>query len=65
MAGVAPSYKATDMSKFKVAIISASWHKEICDALVHGAHRALKAAHVAVDPVVHVPGSFEIGRAHV
>ena len=63
MAGVAPSYKASDMSKFKVAIISASWHKEICDALVDGAHRALKAAHVAVDPVIYVPGSFELPLA--
>ena len=38
-------------------------HKEICDALVDGAHRALKAAHVTVDPVVYVPGSFELPLA--
>ena len=63
MAGVAPTYEATDMSKFKVAIISASWHKEICDALVAGAHRALNAAKVAVDPVIYVPGSFELPLA--
>ena len=46
MAGVAPEIKLGDMSKFKVAVISASWHKEICDSLVAGAYRALKSAGV-------------------
>ena len=52
-----------DMSGFKVSIVSASWHKEICDALVAGAHRALKAAGVSIDPVIYVPGSFELPLA--
>lgn len=51
------------MSGFKVSIVSASWHKEICDALVAGAHRALKAAGVSIDPVIYVPGSFELPLA--
>ena len=41
MAGIAPAVNLTDMSRFKVAVISARWHQEICDALVDGAHRAL------------------------
>ena len=63
MAGVAPAIKLEDMSGFRVAVISASWHKEICDALVAGAHRALDAAKVKIEPVVYVPGSFELPLA--
>ena len=63
MAGVATEIVLKDMSGFKVSIISASWHKEICDALVAGAHRALKAAGVSIDPVIYVPGSFELPLA--
>ena len=63
MAGVAPEILLKDMSGFKVSIVSASWHKEICDALVAGAHRALKAAGVSIDPVIYVPGSFELPLA--
>lgn len=63
MAGVAPEIVLKDMSGFKVSIVSAGWHKEICDALVAGAHRALKAAGVSIDPVIYVPGSFELPLA--
>lgn len=63
MAGVAPTIKLADMSNFRVAIISASWHKDICDALVAGAHRALEAAQVQIEPVIYVPGSFELPLA--
>jgi 6,7-dimethyl-8-ribityllumazine synthase len=63
MAGVAPEIKLEDMSSFRVAVISASWHKEICDALVAGAHRALDAAKVKIEPVIYVPGSFELPLA--
>lgn len=63
MAGIAPSLNLGDMSKYKVAIISASWHQEICKALVSGAHRALVQAKVSIDPVIWVPGSFELPLA--
>ena len=63
MAGIAPAVYLTDMSRFKVAVISARWHQEICDALVDGAHRALKESHVAIDSVIYVPGSFELPLA--
>ena len=63
MAGIAPTINLGAMSKFKVAVISASWHREICDALVDGAHRALSQAKIEINPVIHVPGSFELPLA--
>ena len=63
MAGIAPTINLGDLGKFKVAVISASWHQEICDALVAGAQRALTQARIAIDPVIHVPGSFELPLA--
>ena len=63
MAGVAPQIRVKDMSSRKVAIISASWHKEICDNLVAGAQRALSEAGVSQNQVIYVPGSFELPLA--
>ena len=63
MAGIAPTINLGDMSEFKVAVISASWHREICDALVEGAHRALSQAKIEINPVIYVPGSFELPLA--
>ena len=63
MAGIAPTINLGDMSKFKVAVISASWHRAICDALVDGAHRALSQAKIEINPVIYVPGSFELPLA--
>ena len=60
MAGQAPEIKVPQLPKAKIAIISSSWHPEICNDLVAGAMRALEAAHVKKIKVVHVPGSFEI-----
>ncbi|MFM8897406.1 MAG: 6,7-dimethyl-8-ribityllumazine synthase [Actinomycetota bacterium] len=63
MAGIAPSINLGDFSKFKVAVISARWHREICDALVEGAQRAMSQAKIDIGPVIHVPGSFELPLA--
>ncbi|MFM8751597.1 MAG: 6,7-dimethyl-8-ribityllumazine synthase [Actinomycetota bacterium] len=63
MAGIAPHINLGELSKYNVAVISASWHREICDALVVGAHRALSQAKIAIDPVIFVPGSFELPLA--
>lgn len=63
MSGIAPTINLGDMSKFNVAVISASWHREICDALVDGAHRALSKSKIKINPVIHVPGSFELPLA--
>jgi 6,7-dimethyl-8-ribityllumazine synthase len=63
MAGQAPEIKVPQLPKAKIAIISSSWHPEICDDLVAGAMRALEAAHVKKIKTIHVPGSFEIPLA--
>jgi 6,7-dimethyl-8-ribityllumazine synthase len=63
MAGKAPAITVPKLSKAKVAIISSSWHPEICADLVAGAMRALEAAHVKKIKTIYVPGSFEIPLA--
>jgi 6,7-dimethyl-8-ribityllumazine synthase len=63
MAGKAPAIKVSQLPKAKVAIISSSWHPEICADLVAGAMRALEAAHVKKIKIIYVPGSFEIPLA--
>jgi 6,7-dimethyl-8-ribityllumazine synthase len=63
MAGHAPEIAVPKFPKAKVAIISSSWHLEICNDLIAGATRALEAAEVKKIKVVYVPGSFEIPLA--
>ena len=63
MSGNAPQISIPKATKAKVAIISSSWHLDICNDLIAGAHRALKAAEVAQIEVIYVPGSFEIPLA--
>jgi 6,7-dimethyl-8-ribityllumazine synthase len=47
----------------KIAIISSSWHLDICNDLIAGAKRALAEAQVGEVEVQFVPGSFEIPLA--
>jgi len=63
MAGHAPQIEIPTLPKAKVAIISSSWHQDICDDLVAGARRALVAAEVKKIKTIYVPGSFEIPLA--
>lgn len=63
MAGQAPSFGIMPLPAAKVAIISASWHFEICNELIAGAKRALVEAQVGTIEVHFVPGSFEIPLA--
>lgn len=63
MAGHAPDIAAPKFPKAKVAIISSSWHLDICNDLIAGATRALEAAEVKKIKVVYVSGSFEIPLA--
>ena len=63
MAGHAPEITVPQHPTAKVAIISSSWHPDICGALIAGARRALEAASVASIEVIYVPGSFEIPLA--
>jgi len=63
MAGDAPEIKIRQAPTAKVAIISSSWHSDICDDLIAGAKRALELANVKQIEIIHVPGSFEIPLA--
>jgi len=63
MAGHAPSIGIKPLPQAKVAIISSSWHVDICNDLIAGAKRALEQAQVGTVDVQYVPGSFEIPLA--
>ena len=63
MSGNAPEVVLPQLPKARVAIISSSWHLDICNDLVAGAQRALKAALISDVEVIYVPGSFEIPLA--
>ena len=63
MAGQAPEIKIRQIPVAKVAIISSSWHPDICDDLVAGARRALELAGVAKIEIIYVPGSLELPLA--
>ena len=56
----APTTEPVDCSDLKVAVVAASWHTEVMDGLLAGAHRALEAHRVADATVVRVPGTFEL-----
>ena len=63
MAGHAPTIGIKPLPGAKVAIISSSWHLDICNDLIAGAKRALTAAQVGTVEIQFVPGSFEIPLA--
>ena len=63
MSGNAPEITLPQLPKARVAIISSSWHLDICNDLIAGAQRALKAASISKIEVTYVPGSFEIPLA--
>ena len=63
MSGNAPEIDLPQLPHARVAIISSSWHLDICNDLIAGAQRALKAASVRNVEVIYVPGSFEIPLA--
>ena len=44
MSGNAPEIDLPQLPNARVAIISSSWHLDICNSLVAGAERALAAA---------------------
>ena len=63
MSGNAPEIVLPQLPNARVAIISSSWHLDICNDLVAGAERALAAASIKDIEVIYVPGSFEIPLA--
>jgi len=63
MSGHAPTIELPQLPNARVAIISSSWHLDICSDLIAGAQRALKTASISNVEVIYVPGSFEIPLA--
>lgn len=63
MSGNAPQIALPQLPHARIAIISSSWHLDICKDLIAGASRALKDAGITDITVIHVPGSFEIPLA--
>ena len=55
-----PHDEPVDCSDLRVAVVAASWHQQVMDGLLAGAHEALTAYQVASVEVVRVPGSFEL-----
>src|SRR3954447_6849154 len=49
-----------DAHGLREAVVATRWHREITDALVAGAHRALDDCRVEDTSVVRVPGAFEL-----
>ena len=62
MAGSAPVIKVNPPKGAKVAIISSSWHADICAALIAGSVKAMDEYAIAYE-VSYVPGSFELPLA--
>lgn len=63
MSGAAPQVTLEAKPNGSIAIISASWHMDICAQLVAGARRACEAAGVKSITEIYVPGSFELPLA--
>ena len=63
MSNTAPTISIPQMPNLKAIIISASWHPEICDALVAGAKRGFAAAGISNPTIKTVAGSFELPLA--
>jgi 6,7-dimethyl-8-ribityllumazine synthase len=63
MSGNAPEITLPQLPDARVAIISSSWHLDICNDLITGAKKALSASSISDVTVTYVPGSFEIPLA--
>lgn len=59
MSGAGSPSITTDGTGLKVTIVAGSWHEEITNGLLAGAHRVLAESGAAVTEV-RVPGSFEL-----
>jgi 6,7-dimethyl-8-ribityllumazine synthase len=55
-----PLDEPVDCSDLKVAVVAASWHEQVMDGLIGGAHEALDRYKVGSSEIVRVPGSFEL-----
>lgn len=59
----APNLEIPQIIDGRIAIVCAKWHREISDALLSGAQRAIRQAGVTQVRVEWVPGSFELPLA--
>jgi len=55
-----PDDQPVDCSDLRVAVVAASWHEQVMDGLLAGAHKAIERYRVGSYDVVRVPGSFEL-----
>ena len=60
MSGEGAPEVEVDGSGLRVAVVAASWHQRVMDALVGNAERTLADLGVDESTVVRVPGSFEL-----
>ncbi|MCH8626722.1 6,7-dimethyl-8-ribityllumazine synthase [Arsenicicoccus piscis] len=49
-----------DTADLRVAVVAASWHRQVMDGLIAGAQRALAEAGVTQVDLVRVPGTVEL-----
>lgn len=63
MVGQAPEISIPQVPHLKAVVISASWHPEICNALVSGAVRGFQSAGIKNPITRTVAGSFELPLA--
>lgn len=56
----APDISPVDCHDLRVAVVAASWHTEVMDGLIAGAHRAFADHRIEAPVVVRVPGVFEL-----
>lgn len=55
-----PAPAVVDGSGLRVGVVAATWHRDVVDGLLDGAHRGLGACGVIEVLDVAVPGSFEL-----
>ena len=60
MAGHGAPTLTLDAGGLRVAVVAASWHRQVMDGLLDGARRGLADAGVTDVDVVRVPGTFEL-----
>ncbi|OEU96640.1 6,7-dimethyl-8-ribityllumazine synthase [Streptomyces oceani] len=56
----APEVTVPNCAGMRVGVVAAQWHRQVMDALLEGALRALGQHGVAHPTVLRVPGSFEL-----
>ena len=60
MSGAGAPDLDVDGNGLRVAVVAASWHTAVMDAMVSSSMRSLAAMHVEEPTLVRVPGSFEL-----